>query len=84
MGLKISSNWITSQKPDKAYDTTKWEKDSWDSWEHCSSEGLRRSTLLTMPMSASRAMVPPGYILWTAVELCKCSISFRYVIFQNC
>ena len=27
---------------------------------------------------------PPVAFLWTAVEMCKCSINFRYVIFQNC
>ena len=26
MGWKISSNWITSQQPDKAYNIKKWEK----------------------------------------------------------
>ena len=48
------------------------------------SEGLHRTTSLTMSICASRDMVAPGHVLWTAVEWCKCSISFRYVIFQDC
>ena len=81
-GLKVSSNWITSQQP-KLTTRKKWEKKTARTPENIAQ--VRDSVRLTMSIMCLQSNGGPlGHVLRTAVELCKCSIRFTYVIFQNC
>ena len=77
MGWKIASDWITSQRPDKAYNTKKWKKKTARTPENIAPVRAASHAVLRCASSATVANWGIFY------ELCKCSTRFLTCCFSE-